>query len=390
MSKLKNIANKLSLFTVFRGILNKDIFKYFIEYSKSNDLSNKLNSYGKFVQEIYLNEANLSLYVCKLLFEDENVFVKKYSKDEIINPNILNSVKFELEVLKEFILLSSNDFKEDLNLEYLPEYDIQDIDIVSEYYNRLDNIHKYGYGIYASNPMFSVTESGQIIPIISADKVKIESFIGYNFERQKVVDNTLAFLENRPAANALLYGDAGTGKSSTVKAIVNEYFDDGLRLIEVRKNQLLLLPIIMGEISNNPLKFIIFIDDLTFTSNDDNFGMLKAMLEGSASAQAKNAIIYATSNRRHIVKETFEDRQGNDIHKNDTIQENLSLSERFGLRILFAKPEKKLYLEIVNTLAKRNNIQIDEKELETKAEAFALSRGYRSARCAEQFIESLM
>ena len=146
----------------------------------------------------------------------------------------------------------------------------------------------------------------------------------------------------------------------------------------------------MGEISNNPLKFIIFIDDLTFTSNDDNFGMLKAMLEGSASAQAKNAIIYATSNRRHIVKETFEDRQGNDIHKNDTIQENLSLSERFGLRILFAKPEKKLYLEIVNTLAKRNNIQIDEKELETKAEAFALSRGYRSARCAEQFIESLM
>ena len=201
--------------------------------------------------------------------------------------------------------------------------------------------------------------------------------------------NSEAFLAGKPAANVLLYGDAGTGKSSTVKAVANNFFEEGLRLIEVRKNQLLLLPRVMGEISGNPLKFIIFIDDLSFNGNDDDFSMLKATLEGSASAKAKNAVIYATSNRRHIVRETFSERAGDELHRNDTMQENISLSARFGLTVLFAKPEKKLYLEIIHELAERNGIEVTQ-ELETKAEAFALQRGYRSARCAEQFIESLI
>jgi predicted AAA+ superfamily ATPase len=145
----------------------------------------------------------------------------------------------------------------------------------------------------------------------------------------------------------------------------------------------------MGEISGNPLKFIIFIDDLSFNGNDDDFSMLKATLEGSASAKAKNAVIYATSNRRHIVRETFSERAGDELHRNDTMQENISLSARFGLTVLFAKPEKKLYLEIIHELAERNGIEVTQ-ELETKAEAFALQRGYRSARCAEQFINSLL
>ena len=137
-------------------------------------------------------------------------------------------------------------------------------------------------------------------------------------------------------------------------------------------------------------KFIIFIDDLSFNSNDDNFSMLKAALEGSASAKAKNAVIYATSNRRHIIKENFSDRDGDDLHVNDTLAETLSLSERFGLVVLFSKPDKKLYLRIVLALAKRYGIQKDEKQLEIEAEAFALKKGNRSARCAEQYIESLL
>ena len=146
----------------------------------------------------------------------------------------------------------------------------------------------------------------------------------------------------------------------------------------------------MGEISNNPLHFIIFIDDLSFNQNDDSFSMLKATLEGSASARAHNAVIYATSNRRHIVRETFSDRDGDEVHRNDTVQENLSLSARFGLTILFAKPEKKLYLQIVHELAERGGITIPSEELEREAEAFALKRGHRSARAAEQFIDSLL
>ncbi len=238
--------------------------------------------------------------------------------------------------------------------------------------------------------MFSVGDAGEIIPITSADRITLDRFIGYADEREKVIRNTVAFLEGRPAANVLLYGDAGTGKSSTVKAIANAYFDAGLRLIEIRKDRLTLLPRVMDAISDNPLKFIIFIDDLSFNKNDDTFSMLKATLEGSACARAENALIYATSNRRHIVKETFSDREGDDIHRNDTVQELLSLSERFGLTVAFSKPERRLYLEIVHQLASRHGIEMDAETLEREAEAFALRRGYRSARCAEQFVESLM
>ena len=188
----------------------------------------------------------------------------------------------------------------------------------------------------------------------------------------------------------MLYGDAGTGKSSTVKAVANHFFEQGLRLIELRKDQLSLLPYVMGQIGTNPLRFIIFIDDLSFHRSDDCFSMLKAALEGSASAKAENAIIYATSNRRHIVRESFADREGGDVHRNDSMQEALSLSERFGLTILFGRPNQQLYLQIVRELAEKNGVQMPQKELETKAEAFALARGTRSARCAEQFINSLL
>ena len=216
------------------------------------------------------------------------------------------------------------------------------------------------------------------------------TFIGYELERKKVVENTVAFLEGRPAANTLLCGDAGTGKSSTVKAVVNEFFEQGLRLIELRKDQLGCIPRVMGQIRDNPLKFVIFIDDLSFNQNDDNFSMLKAALEGSAAARADNAVIYATSNRRHIIKENFSDRDGDDVHRNDTLQETLSLSERFGLVVSFSKPDKKLYLEIVKKLAERHGVKKEEKALEIEAEAFALKRGSRSARCAEQFIDSAL
>ena len=164
----------------------------------------------------------------------------------------------------------------------------------------------------------------------------------------------------------------------------------GIRLIELRKDQLKYLPYVMGSVSENPLKFIIFIDDLAFNKSDDNFSMLKAALEGSAAARAENAVIYATSNRRHIIKETFGEREGNEVHVNDTLQETLSLSERFGLVVLFSKPNKKLYLDIVHELADRKNVKMDLNELDLKAEAFALRRGSRSARCAEQFIDSLI
>ena len=185
----------------------------------------------------------------------------------------------------------------------------------------------------------------------------------------------------------LLYGDAGTGKSSTIKAIANEYKDRGLRLIEVKKKELYQIPLILEQLANLPLKFILFIDDLSFSGNDDNFAALKAVLEGSVSGRSENTIVAATSNRRHLVKELMSDRLGDDIHENDTRQELLSLSARFGLIVTFQKPDKDRYLYIVSALAEEYGVVADRDDLFTKAEMFALRAGGRTPRTARQFIE---
>ena len=175
-----------------------------------------------------------------------------------------------------------------------------------------------------------------------------------------------------------------------MKAGVNELYDRGLRILEVRKEQLTQIPEILDTLNSNPLKFILFIDDLSFQKDDDNFSALKAILEGSVSAKSQNVVIYATSNRRHLVKESFSDRDGDDIHRNDTMQEIISLSERFGIQVTFTKPDKQTYLDIVRHLAAERGIEMDDARLATLAESFALGRGGRSARAANQFIDSLV
>lgn len=390
MSEIKEIYEKLCMTSVFSSVLEKPVFVAFERYCKSKERSEKIKAYAAFVSEIYKSGGSLSELVTKLVFEDENIYVKSVARKTSVAKEVVYAVENELLVFAEFSALTPQDFKYELLVDYVSPFASEKQDLNEMYKKRISGIEKYGYGNFSSHPMFRLTDDSHIEPIASADKTSLDKFIGYTEEREKIIHNTVSFLQNKPAANALLYGDAGTGKSSTVKAVVNEYFDRGLRLIELRKDQLCYLPYVMGKISENPLKFIIFIDDLSFNQNDDNFSMLKAALEGSASAKADNAVIYATSNRRHIIKESFSDRDGDDVHRNDTMQETLSLSERFGLTVLFAKPDKKLYIEIVHELAERNNIKMDREELAIKAEAFALRRGNRSARCAEQFIDSLI
>ena len=350
-----------------------------------------MRAYAAFVSEIYQSGGDLTELVKTLVFQDENVYVKSIARGESVSEHVQSSALRELGIFSEFGGLTSADFARDLGVleTELPTFSSFVTDMGAAYAERLKNLDKFGYGIFSAACMFRLSDEKQIEAIVSADKTGVSQFIGYEREREKVIENTRAFLEGRPAANVLLCGDAGTGKSSTVKAIVNEFFSTGLRLIEIRKDQLRYLPLVMAKISGNPLKFIVFIDDLSFHQNNDDFSMLKAALEGSASATAENAVIYATSNRRHIVKESFSDREGDDVHVNDTLQETLSLSERFGLTVLFSRPDKKLYLTIVKELAKRYGVTMEEKELELKAEEFALKKGSRSARGAEQFINSL-
>ncbi len=392
-NKLQKIYEELCLSGVFRNVLEKPLFKCFATYCETpkEKLYEKRRAYAAFVSEIYEHGGSLTELVKQCVFEDENIYVKRAARGEKNNTNTEKSALRELAVFARLASLKARDFAADLELKVsqIPEFDSVNADMGGEYLARLQNIGKYGYGIFSSHGMFRLSDEKEIEPIVSADKTTINDFIGYEEERAQVIENTQAFVEDRPAANVLLCGDAGAGKSSTVKAVANAFYSEGVRLIELRKDQLRFLPQVMGKISGNPLKFIIFIDDLSFNQNNDDFSMLKAALEGSASATADNAVIYATSNRRHIVKESFGDRDGDDVHINDTLQETLSLSERFGLTVLFSKPNKALYLRIVKELAKRYGIAMEEKELERQAEEFAIRKGSRSARGAEQFINSL-
>lgn len=391
MADLRNLYLRLCMSSVFRLVLKKPLFQYFGQICKENATDEeRITAYAAFVSEIYESGLSLAELTLRLVSEDENVYIKKRARDESIPEELDLAARRELLTFGEFAHLTPELFRAALGAEYVSPFREREIDLPALYEERIRSVHTYGYGIFSSHPMFRLSDDREIEPIISADKSSVSDFVGYREEREKVIKNTLAFIEGRPAANTLLCGDAGTGKSSTVKAVANMFYDRGIRLIEIRKDQLGSLPYVMGKISANPLKFIIFIDDLAFNKSDDNFSMLKAALEGSASAKADNAVIYATSNRRHIIKESFSDREGNDIHINDTMQETLSLSERFGLVVLFSKPDKKLYLEIVHELADRRGIMRDRAELDVLAEAFALRRGNRSARCAEQFIDSLI
>ncbi len=393
MSKnIGKIYEKLCLTALFQKIFDHPLFEALEWYALSEeDQTGKRKAYAAFVSEIYNGGGDLTALVQKLVLQDENIYIKSVAAGQEVSEHIQKSVKRELSVFAELAALTPADFAQDMGAEKgdIPTFSSHNIDLGKVYEERLGQLNKFGYGIFSAYPMFRLSDDKEIEPIVSADKTGISQFIGYELERDKVVANTRAFLQNRPAANTLLCGDAGTGKSSTVKAIVNEFFTEGLRLIELRKDQLRFLPLVMSKISGNPLKFLLFIDDLSFNQNNDDFSMLKAALEGSASATADNAVIYATSNRRHIVKESFADRDGDDVHRNDTLQETLSLSDRFGLTVLFSRPDKKLYLTIVKELAKRYGVQMEEKELELKAEEFALKKGSRSARGAEQFIDSL-
>ena len=387
-----NLACELSALSVFRGILNTDTMSAFLSFLNTNDdMQKKLKMLGEFVYSLSAYNYCFSDFLLESVYTDENKYITLAASGKIIPSVLEENAKAELALFSRLSELDAETLHKAMDFTgYMPKFNNERIDFTEKYEERLKNIGRYGYGVFASGKMFSV--SGEdIVPVKAADAISEDSFIGYENERRQVFENTQALIDGRPAANVLLFGDAGTGKSSTVKACVNRFADQGVRLIELRKDQIFSLPYIMGRIADNPLKFIIFIDDLSFNKNDDSFSMLKAALEGSASAKAKNAVIYATSNRRHIVKESFSDRgQADDIHHNDTVQELMSLSDRFGLTVYFEKPNKRLYLDIVHKLADKNGITVERQELDIQAEAFALNKGGRSPRAAEQFINSLI
>ena len=257
----------------------------------------------------------------------------------------------------------------------------------------------YGVGMFGLNKAFRIRNLDNqvdIYPINNTENVLLQDLVGYEIQKQKLIDNTEAFVEGRPANNCLLFGDSGTGKSTCIKAIINEYYDKGLRMIEIYKHQFKDLSTVISMIKNRNYKFIIYMDDLSFEEFEIEYKFLKAVIEGGVETKPDNVLIYATSNRRHLIKETWNDRNdlehggGGELHRSDTMQEKLSLVNRFGVTINFSRPNQKEYFNIVVELAKRNPaITLSEEELCAEANKWELSHGGISGRTAQQFINYL-
>lgn len=396
--KLREWNARLHGLVVFRSLLDDSVV------AKLLDLTDRMEAgapgYGpvcdavaQFEAALFEHTTNWGSYLSAAVLEAETVCVRQAASGTLA-PALQTALDSELAFLQalcgltldELLAAAGSAIGQAQELAFLPRWETSSIDLPAAYAQRMSEVGKKGYGMFAKHHVFTV-ENGQLVPVKYPDPQRLSELPGYEKEREKVIANTKALLAGMPANNVLLYGDAGTGKSSAVKAIANEFAPEGLRLVEVKKNQLYQIPELMDRLAANPLKFILFIDDLSFTANDDNFAALKAILEGSVGGRAKNIAVYATSNRRHLIKETLTDRTGDDIHEADTRQELMSLSARFGLTVTFQRPEKARFETILAELAKQHGIDMPMDQLLVKAEAFAIRAGGRSPRVAKQFIE---
>lgn len=368
-----------------------------LEATSDTPLTNTLTAYTDLYRALIRDnaDADLATAIQRAVRCDDNVITQAAARRTTVAAHITQAALRDLEILSAAAVDAAS-LKQHLCkiypqsaeiIQQLPDYRTHRLTL------DLDQIRAHcatdGVGVFSRAKGFVFTEQDGVVPVTAIDPVRLADLKNYEEQRQAVVDNTRAFLRGLPAQNVLLYGDRGTGKSSTVKAVLNAFGADGLRMIELNKASIAHLDKLIAAIHRFPLKFIIFIDDLSFNEGDNNFGLLKAALEGSLVTRPDNVVIYATSNRRHLVKETFSAREGNEVHHADTLDETLSLSDRFGLTVTFLKPGKDEYLEIVSKLCNDAQVPYND-QTALQAEQWATLSGGRSPRVAKQYVRNLI
>ncbi len=387
---LKELGQRFHALALFRGVLENPCVARFVALLDGLDepYLKKLDLYAAFAAEVYAAGGDFGKELLCSVLENENAAVACKADKKTFSRFMSRCLKEELSTFSMASELAPAVLAGRVGGNVpLAEFANTKCDFNTLYTRRLAEIAVHGYGVFAAHHMFTLGADGGLAPVKNPDPQRLSELSGYEREREKIIINTRALLKGLPAVNVLLYGDAGTGKSSAVKAIANEYKERGLRLVEVRKNQIYHIPGLMDRLATNPLKFILFIDDLSFPSDDAEFTELKAILEGNVSARPKNIVVYATSNRRHMMRETFSAREGSDVHLGDTLEEEASLAARFGMTITFLRPDRELFASIVKSLAVEYNLTTPEDILLANAEAQALRLGGRSPRAARQFVE---
>ncbi len=430
---MHNLISRLIVYKNIDEPIFNEITKLFNKFENDNpnkdelinDIYTQINNLLKLATDYGFNKNLWHNYLAYLLATTENPFTILSEKIGEKNGSVNELVKQDLEI---FLELFNYDFSEIENLldincfsiitnytavvkkEQLYNNDvsfkvqelsqqIEEVKNVDEMFNVITSFYKkYGVGKYGLNRAFQLShdeKSDFIIPITSLDDVTLDDLVGYELQKEKLLHNTKSFLAGKKANNVLLYGDAGTGKSTSINALLNQFYPQGLRMIEVYKHETKYLPKIINEIKNRNYKFILYMDDLSFEESESEYKYLKALIEGGLETKPDNVLIYASSNRRHLIKETWNERvntsSDEELYHSDTIREKLSLVDRFGVTIGYYKPSVKEYFEIVKTIARRYpEITLSDEELEDEANKWLRTHGGQSGRTAEQLVYHLL
>ena len=375
------IFNKIEDDPVVQAVMNKDnvgVLRGVIEFCETEGVTS----------------SAIREYIASLLANDDNVLSRLAKSGKKIGDDLYKLAGRDIqEIYKGLFSIQIKYAPSDNDTGFYEGY-IQSIQNLTESRSArtlLDALimhyRKLGCGTLAKHAAFKY--DGNLEGVADTDDITFDDLIGIEYQKKILIDNTRAFLDGKSANNVLLFGDRGSGKSSSVKALLNMFADKGLRVVEVPKHHISDIPKLSKLLSESPNKYIIFLDDLTFESHETEYRALKIAMEGQLQANPKNVLIYATSNRRHLIRETWADREGGEVHKNDQMQETLSLSERFGISLVFSLPSQKEYLNIVSEMLKKHGREMTA-ETEKEAVAWALSYGGRSARCAKQFVTSYL
>ena len=403
MNDLNTVSLQLNSLTVYRSVLQDETVSRFariLKSAQSGEAASFCEHYGAFLQSLSFSNDSLdfSAHLEQLLRYDENAFSRTAAYGIMQTDSALTKAAlFDLEAIASVVSVSASQLKGMLReknegfISRLPEYENNSLFFQGGAETALHTLKLFyrqnGYGVFARYGAFRWDHT--LVGIQNPDPVRLGNLKSYEYERGLVTANTRDFVEGRGGGNMLLYGDRGTGKSSTIKALANEYRSSGLRIIEVTKDSIPSFPAILEQLRAVPLRFILFLDDLSFSTDDAAFSALKSVLEGGVVARPENCRIYATSNRRHLVKETFSERSVDvdDVNAGDTKQEKLSLYDRFDQTVNFFAPDQAQYLAIIRAIAQEKALTIDVSELELGAVRWAIRAGGRSPRAAKQYME---
>jgi predicted AAA+ superfamily ATPase len=405
---ISEIYKKVSLLVLYQGVFDNAIGQAFITLLATDNVADFLKAYGQLFQALASKNISWNDFLIEQILLDDNPFSQQVQKKSVweLPESLINGVKQDLSILQSLYnssiySLSNSTVFEQIKFLIFPAWEVENklesfLHSSSDWTELVEDLADYyrecGTGIFARYQALRWQE-GRLQGITHPDPVQIQDIVGYEMAKKTLIKNTEFLLAGYPALNVLLYGCRGSGKSSLVKGLLQKYHSQGLRLIEVAKSELKDLPLIIEILQDLPQKFIIFVDDLSFEEDDEAFKALKVVLEGSVTARPKNVVVYATSNRRHLVREFFADRprpkDSDEVHNWDTVQEKLSFSDRFGLTLTFEPANQEKYLEIVRHLASLAKLKISLEDLEFRAKQWATQHNGRSGRTARQFVDFL-